>query len=522
MRRHSPFNALRRSKLSISVLAASSGYLLADLALAQDVAPAEEIVVTGSRVRQVTGMATPTPVTAMTMAELTEFNPGSTVAEQLDELPQFFATPTAQRGGNAISTTAGGSYLNLRGMGLNRTLVLLDGTRVAPADANGSVNVDNFPQALMERVDIVTGGASAAYGADAVAGVVNFVLNREFEGLKTKYSTGMTEEEDGQNYNVSIAGGHGFLDDKLHLTGSVDVKSIEQIGPSRDRFGGDWWQDWGLVRNPAYVSAAATPGVPQRITVPHVYGAQSSPQGLIISSAAGFAYRNWTFTDDGKDIRPFAFGNYLSTAGAAPLLNNQAGGQEYKYYEAGTQRSALRGVRGNEVEQHSYFVGLKSDISDRMDVHLQSLAGHTESNFHDQTSNMAIVGPLYAWTIQRENPYIPARLAAEMDRVGMTSFQMTSTGTIDGPGLINIYDDRGDLSTGELESHTVAFDWDMTEKWHLGFDYQHGVSTVTTGSENVPRIDKFFLAMDAVRAPNGQIVCNIALRNPSPAELQQF
>ena len=184
----------------------------------------EEIIVTGSRVRQTTGMAAPTPVTVMTMTELNELNPGSTVAEQLDELPQFFATPTAQRGGNAISTTAGGSYLNLRGMGLNRTLVLLDGTRMAPADANGSVNVDNFPAALMERVDIVTGGASAAYGADAVAGVVNFVLNREFEGIKTKYSTGITHEQDGENYNFSFAGGHGFLDDKLHLTGSVDLK----------------------------------------------------------------------------------------------------------------------------------------------------------------------------------------------------------------------------------------------------------------------------------------------------------
>ena len=288
-------------------------------------------------------MAAPTPVTVMSMTELNELNPGSTIAEQLDELPQFFATPTAQRGGNAVSTTAGGSYLNLRGMGLNRTLVLLDGTRVAPADANGSVNVDNFPAALMERVDIVTGGASAAYGADAVAGVVNFVLNREFEGIKTKYSAGITDEQDGENYNFSIAGGHSFLDDKLHLTGSVDIKSIEQIGPSRDRFDESWWQDWGLVRNPAWVSATATPGVPQRITVPHVFGAQSSPQGLIITSTPGFAYRNWTFTDDGTDIRPFQFGDYLSLTGVtagAGATNNQSGGPEYDYYDQSTTRSA--------------------------------------------------------------------------------------------------------------------------------------------------------------------------------------
>ena len=243
------FHAPKRSKLAIALFATGS----VGTAVAQDASPVdEEIIVTGSRVRQTSGMAAPTPVTVMSMTELNELNPGSTVAEQLDELPQFFATPTAQRGGNAISTTAGGSYLNLRGMGLNRTLVLLDGTRMAPADANGSVNVDNFPAALMERVDIVTGGASAAYGADAVAGVVNFVLNREFEGIKTKYSAGITQEQDGENYNFSFAGGHAFLDDKLHLTGSVDLKKIDQIGPSRDRFSEDWWQDWGLVRNPAW------------------------------------------------------------------------------------------------------------------------------------------------------------------------------------------------------------------------------------------------------------------------------
>ena len=518
---HKGFSVLKRSKLSIAVLAAVVG----DAAIAQDDPSLEEIVVTGSRVRQVTGMATPTPVTAMTMMELTEFNPGSTLAEQLDELPQFFATPTAQRGGNAISTVAGGSYLNLRGMGLNRTLVLLDGTRVPPADANGSVNVDNFPLTLMQRVDVVTGGASAAYGADAVAGVVNFVLNREFEGLTTRFSGGSTSEQDGDQYSVGIGGGKSFLDGKLHLIGSVDAHEIDQVGVDAERFG-DWWQDWGLVRNPAWVSLTATPNIPQRITRPYVFGAQSSPQGLIISANPGFAYRNWTFTDDGRDIRPFAFGDYLSLTGVTAgggALNNQSGGQEYKYYELANQRAALRGVRGNDVSQNSVFFGAKYDVTDRFTIQGQVMAGETESDFFHQTSNMAIVGPLYAWTIQRENPYLPARLGAEMDRLGMTSFQMTSTGAIDGPGLINIYDDRGDKSIGELESSTISFDYDLTDNWTMSFDYQTGESTVTTGILNVPRIDKFFLAMDAVRHPTtGQIVCNVSVRNPTPAELAQF
>jgi outer membrane receptor protein involved in Fe transport len=518
VRTRKEFNSLRWGKLSLSVLAA----LMGDAAIAQDAAPqVEEITVTGSRVRQVTGMATPTPVTAVTMTELTDMNPGSTTAEQLAELPQFFATPTAQRGGNAISTTAGGSYLNLRGMGLNRTLVLLDGTRIAPADANGSVNIDNFPTALLQRVDVVTGGASAAYGADAVAGVVNFVLDREFEGLKTRASAGVTDAGGGENRSVSVAGGRGFLDDRLHLIGSFDVREIEQVGPDRERFP-DWWQDWGLVRNPDWVSATATPGVPQRIEAPHVFGAQSSPQGLIISSTPGFAYRNWTFTDDGSDIRPFAFGDYLSLTGGGPL-NNQSGGPEYAYYDLANQRNAGRGVRANDVTQRSHFVGVQFDVNDRLRIHGQTLAGRSESSFFNQSSNMAIVGPLYAWTIYRENPYLPQRLGAEMDRLNMSSIQMTATGNVDGPGLINIYDNRGDRSIGELESHTVGLDFDINGNWNLSFDYQQGESKVETGIQNVPRIDKFFLAMDAVRHPTtGEIVCNIAVRNPTAAELAQF
>jgi iron complex outermembrane recepter protein len=516
VRTHQAIRTLKRGQLSLSVLAA----LLGDAVIAQEPPPPEEITVTGSRIRQVTGMATPTPVTAVTMTELTEMNPGSTTAEQLAELPQFFATPTAQRGaGGAISTTAGGSYLNLRGMGLNRTLVLLDGTRIAPADANGSVNIDNFPTALLQRVDVVTGGASAAYGADAVAGVVNFVLDREFEGLRTRATAGVTAEGDGENRGVSVAGGRGFLDGRLHLIGSVDVHEIDQVGPDRERFT-DWWRDWGLVRNPAYVSAAATPNVPQRITVPNVFGAQSSPQGLIISP--GFALRNYTFTDDGTDVRPYGFGDYVSLAGPLPLLNNQAGGPEYGYYDLANQRNSLRGARGNDVTQRSHFVGLKFDVNDRLTIHGQTLNGRSESSFFNQASNMAIVGSLYAWTIYRENPYLPQRVLDAMP-ANMPSFQMTATGIVDGPGLINIYDNRGDRSIGELESHTVGLDFDINDNWNLSFDYQQGKSTVETGIQNVPRIDKFFLAMDAVRHPTtGEIVCNIAVRNPSAAELAAF
>src|SRR5690606_4854328 len=125
-----------------------------------------------------------------------------TISEQLDQLPQFMMTTSAQRGG-VISGSSGASSLNMRGVGGNRTLVLLNGSRVVPNDRTNQVNIDVFPTALISNVEVVTGGASAAYGADAQAGVVNFILDREFEGQKISTTTGITEQHDGNNWSAS-------------------------------------------------------------------------------------------------------------------------------------------------------------------------------------------------------------------------------------------------------------------------------------------------------------------------------
>lgn len=515
-------NNSRHRKLLVTAMAAAFASIAATTVQAQGAAAGEleEITVTGSRIRAVDGMTAPTPVTAMTIGELSDFNPGSTIAAQLDELPQFFDTPNAQRGASqGISTQSGGSYLNLRGMGLNRTLVLIDGTRVAPADAQGSVNVDMIPSALMQRVDVVTGGASAAYGADAVAGVVNFILDREFEGLRVRTSTGITEEMDGENYSFSVAGGRGFMDDRLHLIGSMEARKVDQVGMNAAAsHRNDNWQDWGMVRNPAWVSATATPNVPQRITVPYVFSAQTAPQGLIIDTKPGFAYRNWTFTDDGTQLRPYSFGDYLSISGPG-AQNNQQSGQEYKYFD----QSSFRGPRTNDVYQHSFFGGATFDVSDRLSINAQASAGRSESNVYGQPANIAIPGSLYSWKIFRENPYLPAQLTAEMDRLGMNMFRMTTTGMISGPGLVNIYDNRVDRTIQQSEMYRAGFDFAINDNWNLSGDYQYGESTVSSGILNVPRIDKFFMAMDSVRHPTtGQIVCNISVRNPSAAELKAF
>lgn len=246
-----------KKRLMAAALAAIASASATTPAVAQDDSELEEITVTGTRIRATDGMAEPTPVTSMTPQELMNFEPGGTVAEQLDALPQFFATGTAQRGGNALFSDGGGSYLDMRGLGRNRTLVLLDGSRIVPADKRGTVNVDNIPTALVRSVDVVTGGASAAYGADALAGVTNFVLDREFQGLKTSISTGMNEfNQDGKNVNLSIAGGRQF-GDRLNVIGSLEARKIEQIERLASELDTDWSQRWGYLTYPPGTTPAS-------------------------------------------------------------------------------------------------------------------------------------------------------------------------------------------------------------------------------------------------------------------------
>src|SRR5690606_6668730 len=181
--------------------------------------PIEEVFVTGTRLAR-DGFSSPTPVTAVSAEDLLAVRP-TTVVETLAELPAFGNSTTRRSIGG--STAAGpGSFLDLRGLGATRNLVLLDGRRAPPSNISGSTDINMLPQSLIQRVEVVTGGASAAYGTDAVAGVSNFILDKTFEGFKADFSAGATAKNDGENTRVSLAGGHGFLGGRLHVIASVD------------------------------------------------------------------------------------------------------------------------------------------------------------------------------------------------------------------------------------------------------------------------------------------------------------
>jgi iron complex outermembrane recepter protein len=484
-------------------LALVAGAMSASIAQAQEGASLDEITVTGSRIRQETGMTTPVPVTAVTTQELASFDPGATIADQLDSLPQLFQTESAQRSSGALFGNAGGSYVNLRGLGTNRTLVLLDGSRMVPADRVGAVNVGTFPTALVKSVDIVTGGASAQYGADAVGGVVNFVLDRNFEGMKIGASTGITEEGDGFNTAFSVAAG-SRIGDRMHVIGSLEMRNIDEIERDPEELG-SWFQRVGWVTNPAWRSTDPPGTNPQRLTLPNVVSATHSPTGLItagytaLSPTTGlgtttlptFSLLRNTFTNNGQGVRPFVNGGVTA-------------------------------ITGTQVRERSAFIGMKYDLSERTSLIGQVLYGNSESNQPNQRG-LPHLQDIWFATIYRDNAFLPTSVRNAMVAQNVQALQVNKLGQW--LGEENWNDAEDPRNQHELFTWSVGFEADVFKDWQFRVNWQQGKTDKFTAVYDELRVDRMFLALDAVidtrvgSPTQGQAICNVQLYNPTPSQL---
>src|SRR5690606_37070797 len=172
------------------------------------------------------------------------------------------------------------------------------------------------------------------YGADALGGVTNFVLDREFEGLKIQTGTGITEWGDGERWNFSIAGGRQ-IGDRLHVIASAQALRINQIWRNPEELG-DWYQRWGFVTNPAW-DRNDPPGTnPQRLTLPWVASTERSPYGMLwarrgtssTSALIPFKYNGYVFTEDGKHMRPFIKGDVYAAPNLPGSTKSMSGGPE--------------------------------------------------------------------------------------------------------------------------------------------------------------------------------------------------
>ncbi|HEY5759917.1 MAG TPA: TonB-dependent receptor plug domain-containing protein, partial [Steroidobacter sp.] len=375
---------------------------------AQDVEPAtiDSVVVTGTRITR-DGYEAPTPVSVLGADELNALNTVN-VADAVNVLPAFSNSVSPRSANGNLSTGATGvSQLNLRGMGTNRTLVLLDGKRyinAALTSGNSAPDINSFPNALIERVDVVTGGASAAYGSDALSGVVNFVIDHDFTGFKGEVQTGMTKYEDDKSISAQLSYGTPFADGRGHLLMSGEYTKSEGIEGTNDR---PWARlPAAVILNPAY---AAGNGQPRYVVRRDVGLSAGTPGGIITTGPLRGTY----FGPNGEINRNFNFGTNVGN-------NFQEGGDwQYSRIENGLDISG-------EVERAIGYVRTSYDLTDNVSAYL-------EGQYSD-TSTTNVANPnrrLGNNTVSINNAFLPASLRQEMINAGVNpatgTFTMGST-----------------------------------------------------------------------------------------------
>ena len=189
-----------------------------------------EVVVTGSRIQR-PDFESSSPIISVD-PELFERRATLSVETLFNTLPQF--TPSITNTSNNPSN-GGQANISLRGLGTARTLVLLDGRRIVPSNPSGVVDLNLIPPSLIGSVEVITGGASAVYGSDAVAGVVN-IKSKDLEGIDVQTNVGQTTESDGMEYQISLSGGMKFADGRGKLMGNISYADREEVlAGARDR-----------------------------------------------------------------------------------------------------------------------------------------------------------------------------------------------------------------------------------------------------------------------------------------------
>ncbi|MDJ0939816.1 MAG: TonB-dependent receptor [Woeseiaceae bacterium] len=204
--------AVRRALLTSALVATATGTSVANAQSTDDAV--EEVVVTGSRLLRNRDLVAASPVQTVDIEDIT-LSGNVTLEETLNQFPQLNPDNTGsvnQSGGAGVLTA------DLRGLGAVRTLVLVNGKRYIPGDVNGLVDLATIPDMLVERVEIITGGASAVYGSDAIAGAVNFIMRDDFEGVDVRYQYGQTGESDGETQKIELIMGTNVGDDRGNIT----------------------------------------------------------------------------------------------------------------------------------------------------------------------------------------------------------------------------------------------------------------------------------------------------------------
>ena len=460
--------------------------LLGAAATRADDAPIEEIVVTGSRIVR-PDFESASPVVTIPAARFQDT--GSVNVEQtLNSMPQFVGSwgSTSNNPGQN-----GQAQLSLRGLNNTATLVLLDGRRLVPASGNGVVDVNVIPPSLIDRVEVLTGGASAVYGSDALAGVVNFHLKDHFDGLQFDGNWGVTGQGDGQAYTANMTGGTDFADGRGVVMGSIGYSKRDQVTDGDRQFSHvslQYFPDTGR-----FLPVGSTNILEGRVNFSPTNAPSRSAFNTLLASY-GYApgtvpyQRNLGFNSDGT---LFTQGNRTADSVANyrgvedPLTFND---RIYSYNFAPPNALQL------PLERTSAFVNGHFDFNDSTQLYVQGLLADYSVNTQLAPTPVPLVfAPV-------TNPYIAPDLKFLLDsRPDPTARIPLSKRTLElGPRI-----SENSYSTYQA---TAGVRGHVFEDWQYDAYVQYGSSDQkrhTTGNVSVSKFEDLLYAPDGGKAACG-------------------
>lgn len=435
---------------------------------------AGSIVVTGSRIAR-PDLEAPSPVTVVGEEQI-ELTGTQTLESLLNELPQVI--PGATTTSNNPSGTFG--TVDLRGLGPGRTLILLDGERLPPSTTTGVVDISLIPTQLVRRVEIVTGGASAVYGSDAIAGVVNFILRDDFEGVEVNAQSGINEDGTGFEFAVGGVVGGNFADGRGNLTLSGSYFERESISTGRY----DYTRVDAAVFGAADFSRVYPVDDPSDILPGDVRlasgGSATPPWGQIVS-LSGNPFQNLSTLLPGQ----FAAANTDCNAatpgvpvnGGQLSFNDQ--GQLTPYFTAGATTNPLCGIPLRSIGSSRYnfapdnFVQLPYDrynfvmtgsyeFSD--ETRLKLFGAYTESRLTQQLAPTPAGVPATSFTI---NPTTAQFIPADL-RIALNSRSNPNGNFVYGRRFTETGPRIGQIESRNVNARAIL-EHDLSDKWNVNF-----------------------------------------------------
>jgi outer membrane receptor protein involved in Fe transport len=496
----------------------------------------EEIVVTGSRIMRASALEGSIPVTSVAATELLQQG-DINLGDALNDLPSLRST-YSQGNSTRFIGTAGLNLLDLRGLGVERTLVMVNGRRhVTASPGDYLVDTNTIPSELIERVDVVTGGNSSIYGSDAVAGVVNFVTMRDYEGLSFRGQAGTSERGDRDSEFFSVTYGTNFAEDRGNVAialeyGNQDALYFNQRDGLTGAFSG---RNQYNLSEPTAGEPGGTDGVPDNRFWNGIFNGNIADGGVMSvnasSNPASSVYcgnlpepvrstrclpnnqpRIFSFDRSGNlvqtvpsvDFRPYGSGNVQLLG--APASNS---GDLSSLRNTGQLAAGLTRYSANLLAHYDLNDAFRPFIEAKF-VAIDAVQEGQPSFWQGSIPGFFGAGA----ELRCNNPYLTAQALGVLQAMGRCATPATGTFTI---SRFNVdFGGRGEEQDRDTYRVVLGVDGTFNDDWRYEVAFNYGkLETDLRSLNNLVSFDVdgnpagFSLAIDAVRNSAGQIVCRV-------------